>query len=350
MSGYTKKEDLDQEILILKENIANLDEITAEKIAQWDSNHSVDITDLELKIQSVKDNLLDYQLATNHRFENLGDITTMLESLQTQINTMATHTHRNAEILDSLTAEMIAEWNQTADKLHDTATVLATNLTTMGVPATADENLNILVSKILEIPQTNTVTSVNTVTLLDTSHFTSKEETLNVYGNYIYLCEDPETGFVTLDSIVEKWGGVTATNNYIQNEPGKYGICVSNWTESNVNTQILFAEPIVFKTSLAIFELNCFLSDWITQTLHLHLIAVSATNQNEILEEITQKINSEEYAYTKTFAIGGAYSLKDILIKCENIPDGTYYLVIDGTTKGDNSNFTYVKLSYIANL
>ncbi|MDE5768652.1 MAG: collagen-like protein, partial [Oscillospiraceae bacterium] len=54
------------------------------------------------------------------------------------------HWHKNAEILDTLTADMIARWNQTAEQLADTATVIAQNLTTMGVPATADENLNTL--------------------------------------------------------------------------------------------------------------------------------------------------------------------------------------------------------------
>ncbi|MDE7121450.1 MAG: hypothetical protein K2O42_04745, partial [Oscillospiraceae bacterium] len=160
LSEYAKKSDLDQTILSVKEsisyleqsvmesihtlneevnhfsqtththkNIANLDEITSEKIAQWDSSNSVDIAELELKIQSVQDNLLDYQLATNHRFDSMMDVTPTLESLQAQINDITTHTHENAEILDCLTAEMIAKWNQTADQLNDTVAVLAENLT-----------------------------------------------------------------------------------------------------------------------------------------------------------------------------------------------------------------------------
>lgn len=184
--------------------------------------------------------------------------------------------------------------------------------------------------------------------LLNTSSFTSKEETLNTYGASIYIKESSYTeGISSLLTVVERWGGVSRGDNYIGDESKKYGIDMANWSESSVNTGILFFTPLDLVSGDMILGLNCYCSSWMSPSLNLHLISAIGDSEEEILTNIQDKINSENYDLTQNFTYAGSSSLTDVLLEVKNIVAGTYYLYIDGTVKSDNSNFTYINVRYI---
>ena len=184
--------------------------------------------------------------------------------------------------------------------------------------------------------------------LLNTSSFTSKEETLNTYGASIYISESSYTeGLLSLSAAIERWGGISRGDNYIGDESQKYGINMANWSESSVNTGILFFTPLDLISGKIILGLNCYCSSWMSPSLNLHLISAIGDSEEEILTNIQNKINSENYDLTYNFTYAGSSSLKDVLLEVKNIVAGTYYLYIDGTVKSDNSNFTYVNVRYI---
>ena len=184
--------------------------------------------------------------------------------------------------------------------------------------------------------------------LLNTSSFTSKEETLNTYGESIYIKESSYTeGLSSLSTVVERWGGISVGNNYIGDESQKYGINMANWSESSVNTGILFFTPLDLVSGKMILGLNCYCSSWTSPSLSLHLISAIGDSEEEILTNIWDKINAGNYDLTHNFTYAGSSSLTDVLLEVKNIVAGTYYLYIDGTVKSDNSNFTYVNVRYI---
>ena len=184
--------------------------------------------------------------------------------------------------------------------------------------------------------------------LLNTSSFTSKEETLNTYGESVYISESSYTeGLLSLSAAIERWGGISRGDNYIGDESQKYGINMANWSESSVNTGILFFTPLDLVSGNMILGLNCYCSSWMSPSLNLHLISAIGDSEEEILTNIQNKINSENYDLTYNFTYAGSSSLKDVLLEIKNIVAGTYYLYIDGTTKADNSSFTYIDVRYI---
>lgn len=184
--------------------------------------------------------------------------------------------------------------------------------------------------------------------LLNTSSFTSKEETLNTYGASIYISESSYTeGLLSLSAVVERWGGVSRGDNYIGDESKKYGIDMANWSESSINTGILFFTPLDLVSGDMILGLNCYCSSWMSPSLSLHLISAIGNSEEEILTNIWDKINAKNYDLTHNFTYAGSSSLTDVLLEVKNIVAGTYYLYIDGTVKSDNSNFTYIDVRYI---
>lgn len=184
--------------------------------------------------------------------------------------------------------------------------------------------------------------------LLNTSSFTSKEETLNTYGASIYISESSYTeGLLSLSAAIERWGGISRGDNYIGDESKKYGIDMANWSESSVNTGILFFTPLDLISGKIILGLNCYCSSWMSPSLSLHLISAIGNSEEEILTNIWDKINAENYDLTHNFTYAGSSSLTDVLLEVKNIVAGTYYLYIDGTVKSDNSNFTYIDVRYI---
>ena len=184
--------------------------------------------------------------------------------------------------------------------------------------------------------------------LLNTSSFTSKEETLNTYGESVYISESSYTeGLLSLSAAIERWGGISRGNNYIGDESKKYGIDMANWSESSINTGILFFTPLDLVSGDMILGLNCYCSSWMSPSLNLHLISAIGDSEEEILTNIWDKINAENYDLTHNFTYAGSSSLTDVLLEVKNIVAGTYYLYIDGTVKSDNSNFTYINVRYI---
>ena len=146
--------------------------------------------------------------------------------------------------------------------------------------------------------------------LLNTSSFTSKEETLNTYGNSIYILESSYTeGLSSLSATVERWGGVSTNNNYIGDESQKYGIAMSNWSEQSVNTGILFFTPMDLISGEMILALNCSCSSWMNPSLNLHLISAIGNSEEEILTNIWDKINAANYDLTYNFTYAGSSSL-----------------------------------------
>lgn len=233
----------------------------------------------------------------------------------------------------------IAEYLAELDKQR---TQLAENLNTMGVQATATEKLNTLVPKVLQIQQSGGDT-IKEAVLLDTNTFISKQETVSAYGESIYIYES--TSDVTLQKyadVIEKWGGVSSTNNFVSEASAKHGIAVSNWSENDADTGILFSVPLNLSTGKLLITINASLSSWMNQNLHMNLIKSDGT-----VSDLSSKITDDNFAYTFDLLFAGSTSLKDQIMNCGNITAGTYYLYISGTKKADNSNFSYNKIEYL---
>ncbi|MCM1315462.1 MAG: hypothetical protein NC205_00420 [Prevotella sp.] len=232
-------------------------------------------------------------------------------------------------------AEYLAE-------LEKQRTQLAKNLNTMGVRANATEKLNTLVSKVLQIQHSGSGTVKENV-LLDTNSFTSKQETVSAYGESIYIYES--TSAETLQKyadVIEKWGGISSSNNFVSDASAKYGIAVSNWSESESDTGILFVSPLELSTGKLLITINASLNSWMNQNLHLNLIRSEGT-----VADMSEKITDDDFTYTFDMVFAGSTSLKDHILNCGNIIAGTYYLYISGTEKADNSNFSYNKIEYL---
>ena len=232
-------------------------------------------------------------------------------------------------------AEYLAE-------LEKQRTHLAENLNAMGVQANATEKLNTLVPKVLQIQQSGNGTVKERV-LLDTNSFTSKQETVSAYGESIYIYESTSAETIQkYADIIEKWGGVSGSNNFISDASAKYGIAVSNWSENEASTGILFIVPLELCTGKLLITINASLSSWMNQKLYLNLIKSNGTVSN-----LSTKITDGDFSYTFDLIFAGSTSLKDQIMNCGNIIAGTYYLYISGTEKADNSNFSYNKIEYL---
>ncbi|MDE5772156.1 MAG: hypothetical protein K2I06_11120 [Ruminococcus sp.] len=228
------------------------------------------------------------------------------------------------------------------EELGKQRTQLSENLNAMGVQATATEKLNTLVPKVLKIQQSGGDTVKEDV-LLDTNTFTSKQETVSAYGDSVYIYES--TSADTLQKyadVIEKWGGISSTNNFVSDASAKYGIAVSNWSENDADTWILFASPLELRTGKLLITINASLSSWMNQNLHLNLIKSGGT-----VSDLSEKITDGDFTYTFDMVFAGSTSLKDHIVNCGNITAGTYYLYISGTEKADNSNFSYNKIEYL---
>ena len=184
--------------------------------------------------------------------------------------------------------------------------------------------------------------------LLNTSSFTSRDETLSTYGSSLYIHESTYAGGLSsLATVVERWGGVSSNNNYIGDSTQKYGINMANWSESNASTGLLFFTPLDLVSGQMILALNCYCSSWMNPSLKAHLISAIGDTDEEILSNIQSKIDSENYDLTHSFTYAGSSSLTDVLLEINGVVTGTYYLYIDGTVKADNSSFSYVNVHYV---
>lgn len=101
--------------------------------------------------------------------------------------------------------------------------------------------------------------SVKKGTILDTTTSTSQQDTLNNWGNKCYI-KDGDLDWMTFNDIVAHWGGVASQNNFIGGESEKYGIYMTNWSEQEKNTSILFIEPINIIAGDLLLVFNCNIS------------------------------------------------------------------------------------------
>lgn len=183
-------------------------------------------------------------------------------------------------------------------------------------------------------------------TILDTSSFTSKQDTLNNYGSICYI-KDGDLDWMTLSEIYNHFGGDSVQDNYVGNESQKYGIYMTNWSEQNKNTSILFTNPFSVLSGDFILIFNCNIASWMNQTLNVHFMTAIGNTKEEILQQLISKIESEDYIKSISVAYAGSSSQKDVVVVDTSVVSGDYYMYIDGFTKGDNSAFCLINVSYI---
>lgn len=177
--------------------------------------------------------------------------------------------------------------------------------------------------------------------MLNTLDFSDPAETLENYGDSIYIYESSAENFQVLAEIVEKWGGVASNNNFVNKSNPDCGINMANWSETNVGTGILFTHKLELFTGRLLFSIYANFSNWTNQLLHFHLI------QAETPEQALTKALAGEYAQSMDYTLAGALAQTADIFAFGSVSAGNYYLYIDGTTKGDNSNFTYAKIEYL---
>lgn len=183
-------------------------------------------------------------------------------------------------------------------------------------------------------------------TILDTTTSTSKQDTLDNWGNKCYI-KDGDLDWMTLNDVVTHWGGIAAGKNFLGGESEKYGIYMTNWTEQDKNTSILFIEPIDVIAGDFLLAFNCNIANWMNQTLNIHFLTATGNTRNDILTQLTEKIAAQDYVKTITLAYAGASSQKDVVAIDTTSVAGDYYMYIEGFKKADNSNFNLIKIDYI---
>lgn len=188
--------------------------------------------------------------------------------------------------------------------------------------------------------------SVKKGTILDTTTSTSQQDTLNNWGNKCYI-KDGDLDWMTLNDIVAHWGGITTQNNFIGGESEKYGIYMTNQTEQEKNTSILFIDPIDVIAGDFLLTFNCNISSWMNQTLNIHFLTATGNTRSDILTQLTEKIAAQDYVKTITLAYAGSSSQKDVTVIDTTSVAGDYYMYIEGFKKADNSNFNLIKIDYI---
>lgn len=188
--------------------------------------------------------------------------------------------------------------------------------------------------------------SVRKGTILNTTTSTSQQDTLNNWGNKCYI-KDGDLDWMTLNDIVTHYGNVTPQNSFIGEESEKYGIYMTNQSEQEKNTSILFIEPINIIAGDLLLVFNCNISSQINQILNIHFLTATGNTRNDILTQLTGKISAQDYVKTITFTYAGSSSQKDVAAIDTLAIAGDYYMYIEGFKKADNSNFNLIKIDYI---
>lgn len=183
--------------------------------------------------------------------------------------------------------------------------------------------------------------TINEFYLLDTNDSTSKNDTLTICGESVYIYESTDSSVSSLSDVVAKWGGVDVQNNYIGDSSSLYGVFLSNYSQSNCNTGILFASPLDLTAGKVLVTINAYINSWMNQTLNLRLVAA------DDLEAAKAKILASDFDYTSIFVFAGNTSLRDHIISMGTVEAGKYYLYIDGTVTADNSGFTYNRIELL---
>ncbi|MDE5754400.1 MAG: hypothetical protein K2H89_07665, partial [Oscillospiraceae bacterium] len=94
-------------------------------------------------------------------------------------------------------------------------------------------------------------------------------------------------------------------------------------------------------TGRLLFSVYANFSNWTNQLLHFHLI------QAETPEQAISKALAGDYVQSADYTLAGSVAQTDDIFAFGSVSAGNYYLYIDGTKKGDNSNFTYAKIEYL---
>lgn len=181
--------------------------------------------------------------------------------------------------------------------------------------------------------------------LFDSSSFTDRQETLDAYGDLIYITEDDGESFVKLSETTK----IDNTDNqsYIGDSTRRYGIYMGNWADNSTKNGILFMNPIQLSASHVLFVFNCNINNWSSQTLNLYAIKATGSSADEIVASVVEKIADEDFAATQTISISGTNSNTDYFVQANDVlAAGDYYLYITGTQKGQN-DFSYVTVQII---
>lgn len=189
-------------------------------------------------------------------------------------------------------------------------------------------------------------TTIHRSTILDTTNSTSKQDTVDNWSSKI-LIKDGDLDWMNLSDMVDHWGGVSAANNFIGDASQKYGIFMTNWTESGGNTSILFTTPIDLIAGELLLIFNCNISSWMNQTMNINFMTASGDTEEEILASLKDKIAAENYDKTITTTYAGSSSLKDTTIVSSMETAGNYYMYITGFKKADNSAFNLITIKTI---
>lgn len=98
---------------------------------------------------------------------------------------------------------------------------------------------------------------------------------------------------MNLSDLVNHWGGVEVSNNFIGDASQKYGIYMTNWTEQDTKTSILFTTPIDLIAGELLITLNCNINSWMNQTMNINLMTATGETEAEILSSLKEKISAE---------------------------------------------------------
>ena len=195
------------------------------------------------------------------------------------------------------------------------------------------------------------------ITLLNTNNSTSKEDTLNAYGENIFIREyldgsASDSNFVTLNTIEAAYGGTSAQSeaNYVGDQSMQYGIFLSNWSSATDNkdrVDCIILNPIECISGRFLLNFNMNINNWLNYTGTISLVKATGNTVEEIVSNIKNKIDGGSAEYSISVLYAGNSSRKDILFYFGNISSGTYYLHLSGFKKQDSSNSVLIKIESI---
>lgn len=194
--------------------------------------------------------------------------------------------------------------------------------------------------------ETSGGSTVKKETILNTATSASKQDTIDNWSSKV-LIKDGSLDWMNLSDLVNHWGGVNSQDNFIGDASQKYGIYMTNWTEQDVKTSILFTMPVDLIAGELLLIFNCNINSWMNQTMNINLMTATGETEAEILASLKEKISAENYDKVITATYAGSSSLKDVVIGETLETAGRYYMYITGFKKADNSAFNLISIRTI---